>query len=223
MEKSEHCYSDSLFHRGCVYGDQIIGYSDHQICIRDLASDNVKSIECQEPCEYIWLTPMGFVRACTVSEREDDEHIKLCRYDVSCGAEVQIDGLPEDQYLSELSLIYFKGNAYLFTNGEYDQIQIYKFSCTEPNPVAELILEESFHVRCCIGIWNRYVVVENDEEVGVIDLERGQYFVLDDDCSDVCVVGNYVYYHMFDEEYNRFLFRRDLSDLNLSAEKVCLD
>lgn len=228
LEKSECCYSDSLFRRGCVYGDQIIGYSDHQICIRDLASNEVKSIECQEPCEYIWLTPMGFVRACTVSECEDDEHIKLCRYDVSSGAEVQIDGLPEYQYLSEFSLIYFKGNAYLFTQDDFEYIQVYRFSCTDPNPAAELILEEPFGVHCCIGAWNQYVVVHNDEEVGLIDLEHGTYSVLHNNCTrDVCLVGNFLYYRHQDDpsedSWSKWpCYRLDLSDVSSGETRVNL-
>lgn len=226
VEKSECCYSDSLFHRGCVHGDQVIGYSDHQVCIRDLTTDEVKSIECQDAYEYLWLTPTGFIRACTVSKCEDGEHTELYRYDTSCGLEVQINGLPEDLSLSLItgsSLLCFKGNAYLFTQDDFEQIQVYRFSCTDPNPIAELILEEPFGVHCCIGVWNQYVVVENGEEVGMIDLEKGEYSILDVSCCDVCLVGNYVYYYMFDEKDNKSLFRRDLSDLKQNAEKVKLD
>ena len=67
------------------------------------------------------------------------------------------------------------------------------------------------------------MVVENGEEVGMIDLEKGEYSILDVSCCDVCLVGNYVYYYMFDEKDNKSLFRRDLSDLKQNAEKVKLD
>lgn len=230
VEKSECCYSDSLFHRGCVHGDQVIGYSDHQVCIRDLASSEVKSIECQKPCAYIWLMPMGFIRACDVGEGED-EHTELYRYDTSNGVEIQISGFPQDLYLSliaGLSLLYFKGNAYLFTQDDFEQIQVYRFSCTAPNPSAELILEEPFGVHCCIGAWNQYVVVHNDEEVGLIDLEHGTYSVLHNNCTrDVCLVGNFLYYRHQDDpsedSWSKWpCYRLDLSDVSSGETRVNL-
>lgn len=222
VEKSEYCYSDSLFLKGCTHGDWVIGCSDHRICIRDLTTDEVKSIECQEPYTYLWLTPMGFIRACDVGEGED-EHTELYRYDSSSGSEVQINGLPEDLFLcllSGLSLIYRNGNAYLFTNDHYGQIQIYKFSCTEPNPVAELILEETFDMHCCIGVYNQYVVVNNDEEVGLIDLEHGTYSVLHSDGTrDVCLIGNFLYYRTQEDESP---YRLDLSNISSGETRVKL-
>ncbi len=232
LKKSECCYSDDIFHRGCVQGDQVIGYADHQVRIRDLITDEVKSIECQGACEYLWLTPMGFIRACTVSECKGDEHTELYRYDASNGLEVQINGLPEDLFLclgSGLSLIYFNENAYLFTNDYCGQIQIYKFSCTEPNPVAELILEEAFDVHCCIGVWNQYVVVyKEDEEVGLIDLEHGTYSVLHSGCNRiVCLIENFLYYrHQDDPSESAFdkwpCYRLDLSDISSGETRVDL-
>lgn len=237
VEKSECRYSDDLFHRGCVYGDEVIGYSDHRVCVHDLTTDKIKSIECQERCNYLWLTPTGFIRACFVSDEddEDNEYDVLYRYDTSNGAEVQIDGLPEDLNLClvvGLALICFKGNAYLFTENEFEMTQIYKFSCTEPNPVAELILEEPFSVRCCIGIWNQYVVVRDgeiaDEEVGLIDLEHGTYSVLHSDRTDnICLVGNFLYYRHQDDPsescfYDWPLYRLDLSDISSGETRVNL-
>lgn len=230
VEKSECCYSDSLFHRGCVYGDQVIGYSDHQICIRDLALSEVKSIECQKPCAYIWLMPMGFIRACDVGEGED-EHTELYRYDTSSGVEIQISGFPQDLSLSlitGLSIFYFKGNAYLFTQDDFEQIQIYRFSCVDPSPTAKLILEKPFGVHCCIGAWNQYVVVHNDEEVGLIDLEHGTYSVLHNNCTrDVCLVGNFLYYRHQDDpsedSWSKWpCYRLDLSDVSSGETRVNL-
>lgn len=230
VEKSEYCYSDSLFHRGCVYGDEVIGYTDHRVCVRDLTTDEVKSIECQGACDYLWLTPVGFIRAYEVSE-EGEVHYVLFHHDASSGAEVQINGFPQDLSLSliaGLSLLCFKGNGYLFTQDDFEQMQIYRFSYTEQNPAAELILEESFGVHCCIGAWNQYVVVCNDEEVGLIDLENGTYSVLHSNCTrDVCLVGNFLYYRHQDDpsehSWSRWpCYRLDLSDVRSGATRVNL-
>lgn len=230
LEISECCYADSLFHQGCVHGDEVIGYTDHRVCVRDLITDEVKSIECQGAFDYLWLTPVGFVRACEVSE-EGEAHYVLFHHDASSGAEMQINGFPQDLYLSliaGLSLLCFKGNGYLFTQDDFEQMQIYRFSYTEQNPAAELILEESFGVHCCIGVWNQYVVVCNNEEVGLIDLEHGTYSVLHNNRTrDVCLVGNFLYYRHQDDpsehSWSRWpWYRLDLSDVRSGATRVTL-
>ena len=155
----------------------------------------------------------------------------LFHHDASSGAEVQINGFPQDLSLSliaGLSLLCFKGNGYLFTQDDFEQMQIYRFSYTEQNPAAELILEESFGVHCCIGAWNQYVVVCNDEEVGLIDLENGTYSVLHSNCTrDVCLVGNFLYYRHQDDpsehSWSRWpCYRLDLSDVRSGATRVNL-